>query len=317
MNAPVVLSGLFPRREDFVKATWDSDKGLLGPDRLDAARLDDVRALVTLQERLGFAAATDGNLSWQDAFRGVVENHPAFEANGLVRLFETNKFYRQPVLKATPTPRPQTLEPHFLLERVRTRLPKKAILPSPYWFARAAHRPTGQPVAQAGEVVARYLNGVARWLEKEGYAHVQFNDPLLFYEREPDLQLAAALYETVLAGLHATTIVNFPNGNAARHLAWAAALPARFVGIDFVETHIEDLKAPKARLRLLAAVVDSQESLVESEAHLRRLVDAIEKRLRPDELHLTHTWDLEFLPTRVAVQKLELLSRVVAREVTA
>src|SRR5687768_1512808 len=89
MPRTLVLSGLYPRSEPLVKTTWDFDKGLADAGRLDAAYLADARNLVDLETRLGFAALTDGNLTWQDPFRGLVESAAGFEVGGVTRFFET------------------------------------------------------------------------------------------------------------------------------------------------------------------------------------------------------------------------------------
>lgn len=318
MPRPWSLSGSYPRREDLVKATWNLDKGLLSITDVAALRLEQARELVALQERLGAEAVTDGNLSWQDAFRGVVENNPAFQVGGVTRLFETNRFYRQPILVGTPQPNPKALQAHFLLDSLKPKAPKKAILPSPYWLVRAAKVETNGDADNAGPAIAEYLNGVARWLEGAGYRQVQFNEALLFYEKTPDLKLAQTLLETTLKGLKTTAIVNFSNGNAAPHLAWLKQLPAAAtVGIDFIETFADDLPAKPLGRPLLAAVVDAQESLLESGAEVERLATTIERRLSPKGLTLTHTWDLQFLPATLAPQKIETLSKVATRKVVA
>jgi 5-methyltetrahydropteroyltriglutamate--homocysteine methyltransferase len=316
MPRSLALSGLWPRPEALVKATWDFDKGLRTQAQLDAAYLDATRQLVALQDRVGASERTDGNLTWQDTFRGLVDATTGYEAGGLVRLFETNKFYRQPILTGRPVLNKAKFRAFFLLDRLKSKAEKKAILPSPYWLARATH--SELPAKVPDELLAaRLVHDAARALESWGYTTIQFQEPLLFYEDAPDLDLAAELFRTALRGLKAATVLNFPNGNAAPHFVWATQQPAHALGIDFVETLPEDLRAPKGRLRLQAQVVDSQESLLEDEDDLADLVDRIEARLGPAHLTLTHTWDLDFLSAPVAEQKVARLAAVRRERVIA
>ncbi len=317
MPSKITLSGSYPRRETLVKATWDFDKGLLPAARLRAEFVDAAKELLTVERRAGIAAPTDGNLTWQDAFRGLVEGVPGFEVGGVTRLFETNRFYRQPILTGKPTFRPETLRQSFLLEDLAVKGPKKAILPSPYWFAHAAKAQTGNGASSAPETLARYLNQVATWLQGLGYTEIQLNEPLLFYQKDPDLRQAATLIETALRGVTAATIVNFPNGNAVGRLEWATRLPATYVGIDFVETHADEVETVGPPLRLVASVVDSQESLVEDPSHVAETVATIQRRLKPKELALAPTWDLQFLPSTAAEKKLDLLAAVTTKAVVA
>lgn len=314
----LALSGSYPRSETLVKATWNFDKNLLDQNGLDKVRLDEAKQLVALQEKLGFSSVTDGNLAWQDAFRGIIEASSAFEVGGVTRLFETNRFYRQPILRGkNPSPDVGALGRVLLLDKIKTKRAKRAILPSPYWLAKATKVENGQTFEAAADTLAEYVNACSKWLEAQGYTELHFNEPLLFYEKGGDTKLAGRLIKTALKGLRADTTVNFPNGDAGRNLPWAANLPATTIGVDFVETYVVDLAKGVKLNGLLAAVVDSQESLLESPEEVDELVTGIEKRLAPKSTVLSHTWDLEFNPNTNAEKKLEILARVATQKVNA
>lgn len=313
MTRTLTLSGAFPRGEELVKATWNQDKGLATPADVDRIRRAAIDGLVRLQQRLGFEPLTNGNLGWQDLFRPLLESCPSFQVGGLQRLFETNKFYRQPVLRA-PLPKAPPALPAYVTEGLAARTPWKAVLPSPYWFGAALLDETGLGRAEATRALARHLNGIGKALERAGCAQLQFNDPALFYENEPDLDLAREAFGILLAGFKVPTTLNFPNGDAAPHLAWALQLPTTAIGIDFVETPVDELKAQRLDRNLQAQVVDSQESRLEEPGALAELVARIESRLKPPALALTHTWDLDFVGDVVAVRKLEALGTLVAKQ---
>lgn len=311
------ISGLYPRREQLVKASWDHDKGLLTPAKLDAEYLAAAREVVTLQERLGAGTVTDGNLTWHDAFRGLTESSSGLGADSVTRLFETNRFFRQPVVTAAPKLDAQKFAQHLLLQRIKTPAPKRAVLPSPYWFARVARDETGRDGAATARDLARLVNQAASWLSGQGYAEVVFNEPQLFYETSPDLKLASELFSVALKGVKARTTLNFARTNIAEHAEWVFQQPADAIGVDFVETYVDDLPKAKKPVALQAAVVDSQESLLESAEEVDALVSSIEKRLKPTALTLTATGDLETVPTPVAEKKLAVLARAARPEVLA
>src|SRR5688572_12241327 len=125
MLRTVALSGSYSRREDLVKATWDFDKGLLDAAGLDRVRLAAAKETVEIQARFGASPVTDGNLTWQDTFRGVVESSAGFQVGGVTRLFETNKFYRQPILTGRPVLNAASFAKHFLLETIGTKTARK------------------------------------------------------------------------------------------------------------------------------------------------------------------------------------------------
>lgn len=314
----LTLSGAYPRAEALVKATWNSDKGLLSQAGLEKVRGAETRRVVELQQRLGFSPATNGQLGWQDAFRPLIEENPAFEVGGLQRLFETNKFYRQPILRGPLAAQAGNLPASVLEGLEKTRTPWKANLPSPYWFGRATALENGQNQKDATFAIAAYLNAVARDLEDQGAKEIQFNEPDLFYQAQPDLDLAQAALNRALEGLHVPTTVAFPNGDAGPHFDWALKVPATTIGIDLIETSIEELPRKPIPLRLQAQIVDSQESRLETEEELVETVSTLESTLHPKGLVLTHTWDLDFVSDEVAQKKLQVLSTLVSpRKVVA
>ncbi|HEX9816522.1 MAG TPA: hypothetical protein VGB18_06040, partial [Candidatus Thermoplasmatota archaeon] len=219
------LGGIYPRREELVKGTWNSDKGLLKKEELTTLQTDATNQLLELQQRLGFTPLFDGLLTWQDQFRGVVEATNGFEVGGVTRLFETNRFFRQPILHG---------EPKLDYAKLRAALPSasqakkgswKAILPSPYWFTRATLDHHFKDEVKLGHALAGILNEAAKKLAADGYQAIQFQEPALFYEKVPDVGFCNELIARATEGVKATTIGNFTNGDAARHHSFLQTVP--------------------------------------------------------------------------------------------
>lgn len=317
MTQGFALTGLYPRRESLVKASWNADKGLVAPHELDTEYLAATSELVSLQQELGAQSVTDGNLTWQDQFRALVEASPGLEVGGVTRLFETNRFYRQPILRGAPTLDDAKLAEFFRLDGTATTLSKRAVLPSPYWFSRWTRVQNEQSPDTAAHAIAEYVNQVAQWLVGRGYREIVFNESLLFYEKNPNLALAKDLLDQAVDDVRAQTIVNFANGDASRHLDWLAKVPSWGVGVDFVETNVARVANAPQGLNLQAGVVNAQESLIESATEVQALVSNVLKAFAPSSLTLTHTGDLETVPTPVAEQKLRALRQATQPEVVA
>lgn len=318
MKIGLTLGGSYPRTEELVKATWNFDKGLLPQEELSRLQSAQAQQLLALQERFGFSPLSDGLLTWQDLFRPLVATSPSFEVGGVTRLFETNRFFRQPILHQPPQLDWPKLEAYFPHAHLAGQGPWKAILPSPYGFTHAVKDHAFHDEYKLGHALAGYLNEVARRLDGLGYQAIQFNEAQLFYESKPDVGLANELLVAAVNGVRAETVANFLNGNAAPHAAFLQTVPVSTIGIDFVETLPEKLPARLQGKQVLAQVVNAQESLLEAPGEVRELVGRIQDRLKPARLTATHTWDLEFVPPEVAVQKLEVLASLrAARTVTA
>ena len=168
MKTDITLGGSYPRTEELVKTTWNFDKGLVGAKELTDAQDTQRAAVIDLQKRAGCTGLTDGLLSWQDAFRPLVATNASFEVGGVTRLFETNRFFRQPILNAPPKLDWANLEPFFPHQKWG-KGDWKAILPSPYWFARVAKDNHYHDEAKLGWALADYLNALAKKLESLDY----------------------------------------------------------------------------------------------------------------------------------------------------
>lgn len=304
------LGGIYPRREELVKGTWNADKGLLKKDELSRLQSAATDELIEVQRRLGFSPLFDGLLTWQDQFRGIVEATTGFEVGGVTRLFETNRFFRQPILNDAP---------RLDYAKLRASLPSasrakngawKAILPSPYWFTRATLDHHFKDEAKLGHALAGILNEAAKKLAADGYQTIQFQEPALFYEKVPDVGFANELLAVAAQGVKATTVGNFTNGDAARHHSFLQTVPVDVLGIDFIETLPEKIPPRLQGKKLQAQVVNGRESHLETPAELDELVGRIRTKLKPATLWVTHTWDLEFVPAEVAVRKLEALASI-------
>lgn len=318
MTTDITLGGSYPRTEELVKTTWNFDKGLLGARELADAQDKDRRAVIDLQRRVGANGVIDGLLAWQDAFRPLVETSPSFEVGGVTRLFETNRFFRQPIVNAEPKLQWAKLEAFFPHAKFGASNDWKAILPSPYWFARVAKDNVYHDEAKLGWALADYVNQVAKRLEAAGYRTIQFNEAFLFQEPKPDVGFANELFAQAVKGLRATTVANFVNGDAAPHQSFLQTVPTSAIGIDFVDTLPEKLPPRLQGKYLVAQVVNAQESHLETPADVQELTARIEKRLKPTRLTATHTWDLEFVPPEVAQRKVEVLASLLpARRVAA
>lgn len=304
------ISGLCPRREDLVKATWNFDKGLLSRDELAKLQAECTKELIDAQRKLGFRPLTDGLVAWQDQFRPLIEATTGYEVGGVTRLFETNRFYRQPVLNAAPKLDAKKLRAAFPAASTIRSQEWKAILPSPYWLTRATLDNHFHQEAAVGHAVAGVLHDAAKKLASEGFQTIQFQEPALFYEKSPDVGFANELFAAATKGVNATTIANFPNGDAAPHQSFLQTVPVDVIGIDFIETSPEKLPARLQGKNILAQVVNSQESRLEPAAELEALVTRVKTKLKPEHLWVTHTWDLEFVPHEVALRKLEVLASV-------
>ena len=327
MMVGAFLNGVHPRSEALIRTTWESDKGKIAASQLDAARRADVERLVQAQTAAGFSHVTDGNLRWQDLFRPFLEATEGYEVGPITRYFETNTFFKQPLVRAEPRFDARAwFKANFDTELLPRGGAWKAILPSPYHFAKAAEAP-GRRRDEVAFAFARVLNEAAQALMKNRYQFIQFNEPQFLYDhaehvrkatghgpRGDDWDLLVQSTAEAAKGIGVTTCIHVLHGDPTPFVAKFQELATDAVGIDFTLVDVDALPRLRYGRGLNAGVLDAANSYVERPVQVAGLASAVKARLDPEDFWLGPNADLQFVPSSIAEEKIAALGQA-AREV--
>jgi 5-methyltetrahydropteroyltriglutamate--homocysteine methyltransferase len=304
--------GIYPRSEGVVSATRGLERGRTSADEVSSAYRDDEREFVGVQRDAGLDLFSDGLLRWQDIFRPLVKLSGGLDARTLVRWFNNNSFYRAPEITGDLTisaPLPREME-----EDGEIPGPKVATLPSPYLFSRAAHSDDDRNAVMM-DLAREVLGPVAQALPAHGYQVIHFQEPWLAYfgiEKDDWDPFEKALQEIVQATKGATVVLHAYFGDAGPYADRLRHLPVDAVGIDFVETDLDEL-GTNWGTGVLAGVLDGRASPVESVEGTAAFARKIADTLDPAILYLSSNCDLELLPRDLAARKVQRLGEVSAR----
>jgi 5-methyltetrahydropteroyltriglutamate--homocysteine methyltransferase len=311
MNVRTGLTGPFPRPEPLVTATRDLDRGRATAEGVEEVFATTETEVVALEERLGLDWVTGGYLRWPDLFRPFAETWEGFTVGPLTRWFQTNTFYRQPILHAPPT---------RVAGAIRARLPPATrsqparagvLLPGPYTFAGLLDNRSGETPEALVHRLGRLLADEVKELGTAGFATFQFSEPLVV-NRPPEGALAEAVvaaYRSIhdAAGT-ATTLVWTYGASALPVFPLLDRLPVSGVGVDLAETDWESIPASSERRGLGLGVIDPRTTLVEDPAEVTRIARALNERRRPTAIYLGPGGPLDLLPWASASRKLHLLA---------
>jgi 5-methyltetrahydropteroyltriglutamate--homocysteine methyltransferase len=287
------VPGIYARSEELVQATRDLDRGRTTTAAVEERRVADLRTFLDVQRGAGINYLSDGLLNWQDIFRPFDEAARGLEPGPLTRFLNTNTFYRAPVVtNGTPQLIEPLGEPYFCIGD----LPRNgwvATLPSPHALAASA----------AGDLTPRAIaEGVLgpqiRWLEQNGCAMVVLQETALFGGRIDIYPLNDAL-DALQSPL--PLALQLPFGDSGDVLGELVELDVAMIGVDFYATDLEALPRPFPKT-LLAGVVDARNSLLEEPEEVARFGRALLREL-DGELHLVPNGDLQFVPEKIARQK--------------
>ncbi|MGA8543230.1 MAG: hypothetical protein WB947_06830 [Thermoplasmata archaeon] len=304
------LTGPFPRSEALVAATRDLDRGRATSEAVEELYGRTESEVVALERRLGFDTVTGGYLRWADLFRPFAETWEGFTVGPLTRWFETNTFYRQPILHSPPV---------RVAGAIATRLPKPVrvdpahsgvILPGPYTFSGLLDNRSGETEEALVHRLGRLLGEETRELAALGCSTFQFSEPLLV-DRPPERSIAEAVvtaYRSIQSAAGgASTIVWTYGADANPTFPLLDRLPVSAVGVDLAETDWESIPPSSEHRGLGLGVVDPRTTLVEDASEVVRIVHGLQSRRHPSALWLGPGGPLDLLPWEPATRKLHVL----------
>jgi 5-methyltetrahydropteroyltriglutamate--homocysteine methyltransferase len=284
--------GIYPRSDELIQATRDLDRGRTAPGAVDEQAERDFRELVAVQEQAGLDPLSDGMLRWQDLFRPLADASEGLEARPLTRFLDTNTFYRALLVDGEPRLREPVRAPALPAGRWL------ATLPAPHALAHAA-RGSSSAQAFAANVLAPQIESYAG----ARCALVVLVDPFLSRAGAATEAVAALgeLPDRVAYALH------LPFGDASGLLDDLADAPVDAVGIDFYATPLEAIPDDFPK-EIAAGVIDTRTSALESPEEVVAFAEQLLQR-KPKGLSLSTNGDLQFVPERIAREKLACLGR--------
>jgi 5-methyltetrahydropteroyltriglutamate--homocysteine methyltransferase len=289
---------IYARSEELVQATRDLDRDRATAEAVEERREADMRSFLDVQREARLDYLSDGLLNWQDIFRPLGEAARGLATGPLTRFLNTNTFFRAVTEEAPKLVEPLG-EPYFSIGE----LPRNrwvATLPSPHALAASA----------AGELAPRavaedVLGPQIRWLAQNGCAMVVLQETALFGDRIDVNPLGDAL-DVLQSPL--PIALQLPFGDSGDILGELLKLDIEAIGVDFYATDLAALPRPFPK-SLLAGVVDARNSLLEEPEQLakfgRQLLDELD-----GGLHLVPNGDLQFVPEKIAREKVLCLGEV-------
>ncbi|HUT97807.1 MAG TPA: hypothetical protein VM054_01870 [bacterium] len=298
----VLLPGIVPRSEGLVRATRDFERGRIERRDLEEARRADALNLRRLQEGLPYLSP--GLFTWGDLLRPFAEIIPGCTAGGLARFFETNTFWRTldlpPDAAVDGVRLDDWVEKYFLADGLFKKEEGLVFtLPFPFVFRDFSRGCTPERIAEllirAAEPLLRLPNKVLCLFEP-GFGYRNFSGD----DRRVGVEFIAGLKALSPTPVYLVSAF-FPLGD---DLEYFFGLPADGFGVDLYANPLDDVldRLPEGKA-LLAGVLATGSTLVESPGVLRGVLERLRGGLRSENIYLTPNGPAELLPRAVLEAK--------------
>lgn len=265
------------------------------------------------QTGAGIELVTDGQVRWYDPYSHLARNFEGIEINGLLRLFDTNFYFRQPVVKGRLRRRAPILLREYQFARSVSSRPVKPVLTGPYTLARGSilggEYRTVHALARA---YADLLAEEIRELAAAGATDIQLDEPAILQHPEDLNVLEEALRVLAAARGRARLALHTSFGDAAPLYRELQAFPVDVLGLDFTYSPklpalIADAGSDKP---LALGLIDARNTKLETPERIFPVLDTVLPALKGGHAYLAPSCGLEFLPRDRARQKLETLKRL-------
>ena len=286
------------------------DRGAITEEEIRSIEDDVTEEALQEQAEAGLDLVTDGQIRWEDEQTYLARQLGGISLNGLIRWFDTNMYYRQPVIEGAITwQKPITVDDYrFAAEH--SEKPVKAVLTGPYTLARLSVDQHYGSVGALAKAFAAALNQEAKALQEAGATLIQFNEPAILQHKK-EFEQFAGLCRSLVDGITVETSLYLYFGDAEGIYPQILDLPFQLIGLDFVMGAKNEalLQSAPFTKKLGLGIIDARNTKLESVDEIAARIRSLAAGLAPDQIHVSPSAGLEFLPREVAQEKLRRLAQ--------
>lgn len=265
------------------------------------------------QRDAGIDVVTDGLIRWHDPVSHLAGKLDGIRINGLLRYFDTNFYFRQPVVRGKIERSRPLMINEFEWAAKRSAQPVKPVLTGPYTLTRLSLRDGEAGNSDALLMsYAEALGAEIQDLAAAGARLIQVDEPGLL-RHQAALPLAHEALSMVAAHKgHAELALATYFGDAAPVYSALQALPFDALILDFTYSpKLPEVIETEGSTKVLGfGLLDGRNTRLEDQAAVTRQLERMLAKVKPEQNYLTTSCGLEYLPRDRAQLKLHHLTSI-------
>ena len=281
------------------------DTGAATREQLEQVVRDVTTDVIHEQVEAGIDLPTDGQIAWEDGQTPFARGLKGFEINGLIRYFDTNTYYRQPIAQGKVEWTGPISVDWYKFASEQSPRPVKAVITGPYSLAVLSQLGCYDDLASLVMDLAHALNKEAHALQEAGAPFIQFNEPCILAAKQ-DIGLLEQASQVLTQGLTTKTGICTYFKDITGIERQFFGLPFQVFGLDFVmgSKNYDLLQHIPDGRELAAGIMDARNTKMETADQLVDSVRRISQNVPLDNLYVCPSAGLEFLPRVTAKEKL-------------
>jgi 5-methyltetrahydropteroyltriglutamate--homocysteine methyltransferase len=265
------------------------------------------------QIEAGLEIVTDGQVRWYDAISHLAGKLQGVRIAGLLRFFDTNTYFRQPVIHGEIERTTPLVVGDLQFAKAKSSRPVKPVLTGPVTLARHSIAADGQGGFErlVEGYTAAFASEVAD-LAAAGANLIQIDEPSLLKHPEDLPQAERSLKALSAAKGSSQLMLAVYFGDAAPFYDKLQALPVDALGLDFTYSPglVEIVSARGSAKALALGLVDGRNTRLENPPTVAGQLEKIGRRLGSARAWLSPSCGFEYLPRDRAQLKLRHLRTI-------
>lgn len=298
-----------PQAPSIRRAISRFDSGQITQDDLKAVADEVTKEAIQEQVDAEMDLVTDGQVRWDDGQTYFARGIKGFVLNGLLRYFDTNTYFRQPIAQEKLEWQGPISVRDFRFAQEASPKPVKAVITGPFTLGYLSQLGCYSDRAALVLDLARILNREALALQEAGATVIQFDEPAIVAQKG-DFALLREASEAVTQGVTAKTAIYTWFGDVSDIHHDFFQLSFQVFGLDFVmgRRNYDLIDAIPQDKELAAGIMNARNTRQESVDELVESIKAISRHVSLDRLHVNPSAGLEYLPRTSARDKLVRLA---------
>jgi len=301
-----------PDEQKLRRAYAGLEEGKISKAEFTAIENDLISEIIAIQEKSGLGIISDGLIRWYDPVSQMARNFDGFEINGLLRFFDTNFYYRQPIYHGRLSAKFALLESDIIYCAENTSKPIKASMLGPVSLAGMSLDKSGGTIEDLALAIADGIGKKLSTLEAAGVQYIQIEEPWLV--RHPEYwELFKTAFPKVISGKKSAKIIlafYFADINSIYNRL--PEIDVDMLGIDFTYSPglLDRMISDKFSKPMALGILDARNTKLEKASEIAGQITPLLKNIKGNECHIMTSCGLEYLPCGYAIKKLELTAQV-------
>lgn len=265
------------------------------------------------QEKAGIDIITDGAIGWYDQISHFARNVQGVKINGLLRFFDTNTYFRQPIVDEQTPDNPEVkpvLQDEFSYAKSVAKKVVKPFLTGPITLARL----TKGDFKKAVEIYTKLIENEVRILSENGAQIIQIDEPALTKDDIGGKEFDALPYlERIYDAKKPETklMYYFYFRDFSKDYKAFQKIPADILGFDMTYSRIEDvISRDGTKKELFLGIVDGRNTYIEKPKDVLQRLNKVLRNYPFENIYVGPSSGLEYLPRKFAFLKLKNLTNM-------